>query len=136
MAVEVLARAFRPRNGGAFSAPPRHICRACIDRPRPRPFPRSSKYAWCVVTRACARWLTECGPLQFASNGVSGGCQDVYSVYQAPNTTLDDPPVCQNLTYPHSALEVTAETDDGTWSQYGWVDQVSVGGSVLCDART
>ncbi|KAI0651505.1 hypothetical protein C8Q79DRAFT_39839 [Trametes meyenii] len=61
----------------------------------------------------------------FASNGVTGGCQNIFTVYQRPNTTLDDPPTCFNLTYPHSPLGVTAALDDGTWSQYGWVDQCS-----------
>ncbi|KAI0724191.1 hypothetical protein C8T65DRAFT_797593 [Cerioporus squamosus] len=58
-----------------------------------------------------------------ASNGVSGGCQQIYTVYQPPNTTLDNPPTCQNLTYPAGALDVTAKTQDGSWSQYGWIDQ-------------
>ncbi|RPD81635.1 hypothetical protein L226DRAFT_3154 [Lentinus tigrinus ALCF2SS1-7] len=58
-----------------------------------------------------------------ASNGVSGGCQEIYTVYQPPNTTLDNPPTCQNLTYPPGALDVTAKTQDGSWSQYGWIDQ-------------
>ena len=63
--------------------------------------------------------------LQLASNGVTGGCQQIYTVYQAPNTTLANPPTCQNLTYPAGALDVTAKTSDGSWSSYGWVDQVS-----------
>ncbi|KAH9927531.1 uncharacterized protein BXZ73DRAFT_102661 [Epithele typhae] len=61
----------------------------------------------------------------FASNGVSGGCQQVYTVYQAPGTTLADPPTCQNLTYPAGALDVTAKMNDGSWSTFGWINQCS-----------
>ncbi|KAI0358998.1 hypothetical protein OH77DRAFT_1420516 [Trametes cingulata] len=60
-----------------------------------------------------------------ASNGVTGGCQAVYTVYQRPNTTLDNPPTCFNLTYPHAPLGVQASLTDGSWSQYGWIDQCS-----------
>lgn len=61
----------------------------------------------------------------FDSKGVSGGCQAVYTVYQAPNTTLDNPPTCFNLTYPSpdKQLGVTALVDDGPFSQFGWIDQ-------------
>ncbi|KAH9846637.1 hypothetical protein C2E23DRAFT_898548 [Lenzites betulinus] len=58
-----------------------------------------------------------------ASNGVTGGCQNIYTVYQRPNTTLDNPPTCFNLTYPHAPLGVQASLADGSWSQYGWIDQ-------------
>ena len=61
---------------------------------------------------------------QYASNGVTGGCQQIYTVYQRPNTTLNDPPTCQNLTYPSGALDVKATGSDGSWSAYGWYDQV------------
>ncbi|KAI0761208.1 hypothetical protein BD413DRAFT_249684 [Trametes elegans] len=60
-----------------------------------------------------------------ASNGVSGGCQNMYTVYQRPNYTLDNPPSCFNLTYPHAPLGVKASLEDGSWSQFGWVDQCS-----------
>ncbi|KAI0639040.1 hypothetical protein C8Q77DRAFT_1078995 [Trametes polyzona] len=60
-----------------------------------------------------------------ASNGVTGGCQNIYTVYQRPNTTLDNPPTCFNLTYPHAPLSVEAKLDDGSWSQFGWIDQCS-----------
>ncbi|KAL1952260.1 hypothetical protein VTO73DRAFT_1409 [Trametes versicolor] len=61
-----------------------------------------------------------------ASNGVTGGCQNIYTVYQRPNTTLDNPPTCFNLTYPHAPLGVDASLGGGgAWSQYGWVDQCS-----------
>ncbi|KAI8995692.1 hypothetical protein BD414DRAFT_435874 [Trametes punicea] len=58
-----------------------------------------------------------------ASNGVTGGCQNIWTVYQRPNTTLNNPPTCFNLTYPQAPLGVDAAFADGTWSQYGWVDQ-------------
>ncbi|KAI0762741.1 hypothetical protein C8Q74DRAFT_175067 [Fomes fomentarius] len=63
----------------------------------------------------------------FASNNVTGGCQQVSTVYQAPNTTLADPPTCQNLTYyqPDQVLGVDATLPDGSWSTYGWVNQCS-----------
>lgn len=61
----------------------------------------------------------------FDSKGVTGGCQAVYSVYQAPNTTLSNPPICTNLTYPRPEQElgVNAIVDSGPISQFGWVDQ-------------
>ncbi|TBU46523.1 hypothetical protein BD309DRAFT_606275 [Dichomitus squalens] len=59
----------------------------------------------------------------FASNGVTGGCQQIYTVYP---TSGSSSPVCQNLTYPAGALDVTAKTLDGTWSQYGWINQVGL----------
>ncbi|KLO19993.1 hypothetical protein SCHPADRAFT_817175 [Schizopora paradoxa] len=59
----------------------------------------------------------------FASNGVTGGCQRSYTVIPAANTTLDNPPVCQNLTYPQGILDVQAQDHTGNLSQYAWVDQ-------------
>ncbi|KIP08547.1 hypothetical protein PHLGIDRAFT_126951 [Phlebiopsis gigantea 11061_1 CR5-6] len=61
----------------------------------------------------------------FDSNGVTGGCQAIYAVYPAANTTLDNPPVCTNLTYPHpnQVLGVTALVDNGALGQYAWIDQ-------------
>lgn len=61
----------------------------------------------------------------FDSKGVTGGCQAVYSVYQAPNSTLSNPPTCANLTYPRpeQQLGVTAIVDSGPISQFGWIDQ-------------
>ncbi|PIL30929.1 hypothetical protein GSI_07098 [Ganoderma sinense ZZ0214-1] len=58
----------------------------------------------------------------FANNGVTGGCQAVYTVYPASGSST---PTCQNLTYPAGALDVTAKTQDGSWSQYGWIPQCS-----------
>ncbi|KDQ54842.1 hypothetical protein JAAARDRAFT_196237 [Jaapia argillacea MUCL 33604] len=59
----------------------------------------------------------------FDANGVPGGCQRQYTVIPAINSTLDNPPVCQNLTYPASALDVQGAQSLGSWSQYGWPDQ-------------
>lgn len=61
----------------------------------------------------------------FDSNGVTGGCQATYTVYPAPNTTLENPPVCTNLTYPHpdQVLGVTALVDNGALGQYAWIPQ-------------
>lgn len=65
---------------------------------------------------------------KFDSKGTSGGCQAVYTVYQQPNTTLNDPPTCFNLTYPRpeQQLGVIALVDNGPFSQFGWMDQVSL----------
>ncbi|EKM60758.1 uncharacterized protein PHACADRAFT_133507 [Phanerochaete carnosa HHB-10118-sp] len=61
----------------------------------------------------------------FDSNGVTGGCQAVYTVYPAPNTTLNNPPVCTNLTYPQQdqVLGVTALVDNGPLGQFAWIPQ-------------
>ncbi|KAI1797536.1 hypothetical protein LXA43DRAFT_934581 [Ganoderma leucocontextum] len=56
----------------------------------------------------------------FANNGATGGCQQIYTVYPASGSSA---PACQNLTYPAGALDVTAKTQDGSWSQYGWIPQ-------------
>lgn len=47
------------------------------------------------------------------------------TVVPAANSTLNNPPVCLNLTYPSGILDVTAQDHTGALSQYGWVDQVS-----------
>ncbi|KAI9512324.1 hypothetical protein F5148DRAFT_1164029 [Russula earlei] len=54
------------------------------------------------------------------SRGVSGGCQDIYTVI--PNTTTTAP-TCSNVTYPTSALNVNAAVINGAFSEYGWVPQ-------------
>jgi len=61
----------------------------------------------------------------FDANGFTGGCQAIYTVYPAANTTLQNPPVCTNLTYPqpNQVLGVDAQVDNGPISQFGWVDQ-------------
>lgn len=64
--------------------------------------------------------------VQWDSVGNSGGCQAIYTVYQAPNTTLADPPICRNLTYPQETQNLGIETASaaGNLSQFGWIDQV------------
>ncbi|KAH8086650.1 hypothetical protein BXZ70DRAFT_550688 [Cristinia sonorae] len=61
----------------------------------------------------------------FDSKGNAGGCQAVYTVYQAPGTTIENPPTCTNLTYPRpeSQLGVSALVNTGPFSQFGWIDQ-------------
>lgn len=63
------------------------------------------------------------------------------TVVPAENSTLEDPPICTNLTYPAGILDVEARDHTGILcvefvllsphmldyfyrSQYGWVDQV------------
>ncbi|KAF8907856.1 hypothetical protein CPB84DRAFT_1767736 [Gymnopilus junonius] len=52
-------------------------------------------------------------------NGVSGGCQQVYTMI--PNATVSSP-TCQNLTAPPS-LSVSAQVPLGAMSQYSYIDQ-------------
>ncbi|EJD04251.1 uncharacterized protein FOMMEDRAFT_19512 [Fomitiporia mediterranea MF3/22] len=59
----------------------------------------------------------------FDSNGVSGGCQRMDTVIPAENSSLSNPPICTNLTYPAGILDVEGKDHTGTLSQYGWVDQ-------------
>ncbi|KAH8120503.1 hypothetical protein DFH11DRAFT_67842 [Phellopilus nigrolimitatus] len=59
----------------------------------------------------------------FDSNGVSGGCQRMNTVVTKGNSTLDNPPICTNLTYPAAILDVEGIDHTGVLSQYGWVDQ-------------
>lgn len=80
---------------------------------------------------------------RFAANGVSGGCQRMTTVVPAlaSNSSVDDSPICTNLTYPQAILDVAAYDHTGNLyvpkllrcahyskdinrSQYGWVDQV------------
>ena len=56
---------------------------------------------------------------QFDTNGATGGCQDIYTVY--PSQTTD----CPSLTLPTKTLEVQGVVDNGPISQYGWIDQVN-----------
>ncbi|KII86379.1 hypothetical protein PLICRDRAFT_287211 [Plicaturopsis crispa FD-325 SS-3] len=55
----------------------------------------------------------------FDSNGVTGGCQGIYTVIA--NTT--GTPSCANVTFPAGAMDVAATVSTGSFSQYGWVDQ-------------
>ncbi|KAI0271573.1 hypothetical protein BC834DRAFT_450621 [Gloeopeniophorella convolvens] len=59
----------------------------------------------------------------FDSNGVTGGCQGIYTIIPNPNATAENPPVCRNLTYPAGAMDVDAEVVGGPISQYGWIPQ-------------
>ena len=59
--------------------------------------------------------------------GSTGGCQAVYTVYPAPNTTAENPPSCANVTFPAGAMDVEAGTSGGSFSQYGWVPQARIG---------
>ncbi|KAF8525230.1 hypothetical protein BU17DRAFT_84148 [Hysterangium stoloniferum] len=57
----------------------------------------------------------------FDSNGSTGGCQAVYTVY-ANSTT---PPTCANFTMPASNLNVRMEGSQGALSMYGWANSCS-----------
>ncbi|KAH8086649.1 hypothetical protein BXZ70DRAFT_1011742 [Cristinia sonorae] len=61
----------------------------------------------------------------FDSKGVSGGCQAIYTVYQAPNTTLQSPPTCPNLTYPQpeQQIGVVGLVENGPFSRFATIDQ-------------
>jgi hypothetical protein len=87
----------------------------------------SIKYAWYVPPpspnfrcRTADRSLR----LQWDSQGVSGGCQDMYTVIPNSSATAQNPATCTNVTFPHPPLQVTAAVSDGAFSQYGWVPQV------------
>ncbi|KAF9465150.1 hypothetical protein BDZ94DRAFT_412504 [Collybia nuda] len=56
----------------------------------------------------------------FDKNGLTGGCQAMYTVIQNSTTSQ---PTCQNVTAP-VALEVDATVPGGPMSQYGFIDQV------------
>lgn len=58
------------------------------------------------------------------SQGVSGGCQGMYTVIpSSSNATSQNPVSCQNVTYPTSAMSVDAQVVTGAFSQYGWIPQ-------------
>ncbi|GJE99941.1 hypothetical protein PsYK624_162170 [Phanerochaete sordida] len=61
----------------------------------------------------------------FDSANNTGGCQDIYTVYPALNSSITGPPICTNLSYPHpnQVLNVDVTTSAGGFSQYGWIDQ-------------
>lgn len=58
---------------------------------------------------------------QVDANGVSGGCQNLYTVVQ--NTTVN-PPSCKNVTLPATPLQVDAAVITGAFAQYGWPPMV------------
>ncbi|KAF8883290.1 hypothetical protein BD779DRAFT_882422 [Infundibulicybe gibba] len=55
----------------------------------------------------------------FDKNGITGGCQSMYTVVQ--NSTVSNPS-CQNVTAPH-ALDVLGTVPGGPMSQYGFINQ-------------
>jgi len=59
----------------------------------------------------------------FDSNGVTGGCQDIFTVIPSNSTNSTATPSCANVTFPAGALDVVGVVHDGPMSQYGWVDQ-------------
>ncbi|KAF8491300.1 hypothetical protein JB92DRAFT_3128440 [Gautieria morchelliformis] len=69
------------------------------------PFPPGSQYEICM----------------FDSNGNTGGCQAIYTVYSNSTST----PQCANWTMPTSTLSVKSESAQGALSMYGWVDSCS-----------
>lgn len=62
--------------------------------------------------------------VQVDSTGVSGGCQDIYTVIPNSTATGQNPVSCPNVTLPTSPLEVEAAVVNGAFSEYGWVPQV------------
>ncbi|KAF8499131.1 hypothetical protein F5888DRAFT_1633637 [Russula emetica] len=57
------------------------------------------------------------------SNGVSGGCQDIYTVIPNSTATAQNPATCTNVTLPTYPLQVDAAVITGAFSQYGWIPQ-------------
>ncbi|KAI0063174.1 hypothetical protein BV25DRAFT_455500 [Artomyces pyxidatus] len=57
----------------------------------------------------------------FDKNGVTGGCQGIYTVI--PSTSSQQPPTCNNVTFPAGAMDVDAYVAGGAFSQYGWIPQ-------------
>lgn len=82
----------------------------------------STRFAWCVYIRDASE-LNQSFPLKFDTNGVTGGCQDIYTVIA--NTSSSFHPTCNNVTFPAGAMDVKAAVSTGSFSQYGWIDQVS-----------
>jgi hypothetical protein len=61
---------------------------------------------------------------QWDTNGVSGGCQDIYTVIPNSSATAQNPATCKNVTLPTSPLQVDAAVVNGAFAQYGWIPQV------------
>ena len=61
---------------------------------------------------------------QIDSKGVSGGCQDIYTVIPNSSATAQNPATCKNVTLPTNPLQVDAAVINGAFSQYGWIPQV------------
>ena len=62
--------------------------------------------------------------LQWDSQGVSGGCQDIYTVIPNSSATAQNPATCTNVTFSHPPLQVSGSVSGGALSQYGWIPQV------------
>jgi hypothetical protein len=87
----------------------------------------SIKYAWYVPLpspKFHCRTADRSLRLQWDSEGVSGGCQDIYTVIPNSSATAQNPATCTNVTFSHSPLQVDAAVSGGAFSQYGWVPQV------------
>jgi hypothetical protein len=59
----------------------------------------------------------------FDSNGVTGGCQAIYTVIPSNSANLTATPSCTNVTFPAGALDIVGTVHNGPISQFGWVDQ-------------
>jgi hypothetical protein len=59
----------------------------------------------------------------FDSNGVTGGCQAIYTVIPSNSSNSTATPTCTNVTFPAGALDVVGTVRNGPMSQYGWIDQ-------------
>ncbi len=66
----------------------------------------------------CSQWF------QWDSQGVSGGCQNLYTVIPNSSATGQNPVTCKNVTLPTSPLQVDAAVINGPSAQYGWIPQV------------
>jgi hypothetical protein len=62
--------------------------------------------------------------LKWDSTGVSGGCQDIYTVIPNSSATAQYPATCPNVTLPATPLQVDAAVISGAFAQYGWIPQV------------
>ena len=75
----------------------------------------------CAVGRFQATMFSSSPHIQYDINGVSGGCQQRYTV--VANATASQPS-CQNVTAP-AALSVSAKVPTGALPLFGYIDQVS-----------
>jgi len=72
------------------------------------PFPPGTQYEICM----------------FDTNGATGGCQAIYTVYPSALTTIPTTTTgCGNFSLPSQTLGVQGVVDNGPVSQYGWIDQ-------------
>jgi hypothetical protein len=87
----------------------------------------SIKYAWYVPRRSPifrCRSTDRSLRHQWDSLGVSGGCQDIYTVIPNSSATAQNPATCANVTFSHPPLQVNAAVSGGAFSGIGWVPQV------------